>query len=264
MAGTMDKGTAPAPPAPVQHDGLAIASLICAFFIPPLGIVFGHVSRHMAKKEHRPKSGIALAGLILGWIFTAITAIGIIVAIAVGAAVSSTPSSSVQSPVPSQTSAPATTAPPSSPSTPSPAAPSGPEMLAMGESEIIATDGTPSATITVSSPAVTTQPADQYGSAPQNGYFVTVTVKVTADQAYTDGFDINPLDFYALSGGRHFDWDSGNAMFALASSDQELSAATLAAGETTSGKLVFDVSSPHGYIVYAPNLDGQPLAEWKY
>jgi hypothetical protein len=157
----------------------------------------------------------------------------------------------------------ATTTPPS-PSTPSPAAPSGPEMLAMGESEIIATDGTPSATITVSSPAVTTQPADQYGSAPQNGYFVTVTVKVTADQAYTDGFDINPLDFYALSGGRHFDWDSGNAMFALASSDQELSAATLAAGETTSGKLVFDVSSPHGYIVYAPNLDGQPLAEWKY
>ena len=30
------------------------------------------------------------------------------------------------------------------------------------------------------------------------------------------------------------------------------------------GKLAFDVSSPHGYIVYAPNLDGQPLAEWKY
>jgi hypothetical protein len=261
MAGTIDRGTAPAPPAPVQHDGLAIASLICAFFIPPLAIVFGHVSRHQAKKEHRAKSGIALAGLILGWIFTAV---GIIVAIAVSAAVSSTSSISVQPPVSSQTYAPPTTAPPTSPSTPSPAASSGPEMLAMGDSASITTGDTPSGTITVSSPAVTTRPADQYGSAPQHGYFVTVTVKVTADQAYTDGFDINPFDFYALSGGRHYEWSNGNAMFALPSSSQELGATTLAAGETTSGKLAFDVSSPHGYIVYAPNLDGQPLAEWKY
>ncbi len=264
MAGTIDRGAAPAPapPAPVQHDGLAIASLICAFFIPLLGIVFGHVSRHLAKKEHRPKSGIALAGLILGYIFTAV---GLIVAIAVGAAVStSTTAVSAQSTAPTQTSAPPTTASPSSPSTPSPAAPSGPKMLAMGDSVSITTGGTPSATITVSSPYVTTRPANQYGSAPQNGYFVTVTVKVTADQAYTSGFDINPFDFYALSGGTHYEWISGNAIFALASPSQELSTATLAAGENTSGKLAFDVSSPHGYIVYAPNLNGQPLAEWKY
>jgi hypothetical protein len=48
-------------PPPVQHDGLAVASLICAFFIPPPGIVFGHVSRHVAKQAHRAKPGIAWA-----------------------------------------------------------------------------------------------------------------------------------------------------------------------------------------------------------
>jgi hypothetical protein len=127
MAGTMDRGTAPAPapPAPVQHDGLAIASLICAFFIPLLGIVFGHVSRHLAKKEHRPKSGIALAGLIIGYIFMAV---GIIVAIAVGAAVStSTTAVSAQSTAPAQTSAPPTTAAPTTEApSPSPSVLTGP------------------------------------------------------------------------------------------------------------------------------------------
>ncbi len=262
MAGTIDRGPAPAPApqAPVQHDGLAIASLICAFFIPPLGIVFGHVSRHAAKQAHRAKSGIALAGLILGYIFTAA---GIIVAIAVGAAVSS--STTAVSGQPSASSQTTTSpSPAATPSASSPAVPSGPEMLAMGDSASVTTGGTPSATITVSAPVVTTRPADQYGSAPQNGYFVAVTVKVTADQAYTDGFDINPLDFYALSGGTHYGWGDGNAIWALSSSTKELNSATLAAGESTSGKLAFDVSSPHGYIVYAPNLDGQPLAEWKY
>jgi hypothetical protein len=111
MAGTIDKGMAPAPAPlmPPVHDGLAIASLICAFFISPLGIVFGHMSHHVSKQAHRAKSGIATAGLVLGYLFTAI---GIVVAIAVGAAVSSAPSASVQPPAPAQTSAPATTAAP--------------------------------------------------------------------------------------------------------------------------------------------------------
>jgi len=75
------------------------------FFIPPLGIVFGHVSRHAAKRAYRAKSGIALAGLILGYIFTAA---GIIVAIAVGAAVSTIPTAVSAHPAASaQASAPA-------------------------------------------------------------------------------------------------------------------------------------------------------------
>jgi hypothetical protein len=46
--------------------------------------------------------------------------------------------------------------------------------------------------------------------------------------------------------------------------NSELGYTTLAAGETASGKLVFDVPSRHGQIVYAPNYDGQPVAEWSY
>lgn len=109
MAGTIDKGMAPAPAPlmPPVHDGLAIASLICAFFIPPLGIVFGHMSHHVAKQAHRARSGIATAGLVLGYLFTAI---GIIVVIVVGAAASSTPS--VSAPPTARTYAPPTTAAP--------------------------------------------------------------------------------------------------------------------------------------------------------
>ncbi len=44
----------------------------------------------------------------------------------------------------------------------------------------------------------------------------------------------------------------------------ELNATTLNASETASGWLLFDLPSPHGKIVYAPNLDGQPLAYWKF
>ena len=82
MAGTINQGMAPAPTPlmPPVHDGLAIASLVSAFFIPPLGIIFGHISHHVSKQAHRARSGIATAGLVLGYLFTAI---GIIVAIVV-------------------------------------------------------------------------------------------------------------------------------------------------------------------------------------
>jgi len=130
----------------------------------------------------------------------------------------------------------------------------------LGSNDTGATEGT----VTISHPVLATQPADSYGSAPQNGYFVVVTAAAAADQGYTDGFDIYSGDFYALSGGSHYGESNGNSYDALADINTELNSSTLAAGETTSGKLVFDVSSPHGYIVYAPNMDGQPLAEWKY
>ena len=139
-------------------------------------------------------------------------------------------------------------------------------MLAMGDTETLGSNdtGATEGTATVSHPVIATQPADQYGSAPQNGYFVIVTVAATADQGYTGGYDVYSGDFYALSGGSHYTEGNGNSYSALADSSAELGYTTLAAGESTSGKLVFDVPSRHGYIVYAPNLDGQPLAEWKY
>jgi hypothetical protein len=94
---------------------------------------------------------------------------------------------------------------------------------------------------------------------------VIVHVKATADPAYTDGFDINELDFYDLTRGQHYDSGNGNAYNAL--SDRQSNAditTTLAAGETASGWMAFDVPSRHGKIVYSPNVDGQPIAEWSY
>ncbi|SRR6266704_2545568 len=152
--------------------------------------------------------------------------------------------------------------------TPTPApAEAGPDMLSPGQGETVGDTSTDTteAVITVRSAAVTTRAAQDYGSAPANGYFVVVRVSATADQAYTDGFGINELDFYALEGGSHYDPGNGNAYSALTDGQSNADVtATLAAGETSSGWIAFDVPRPHGQIVYAPNLDGQPLAEWSY
>ena len=144
--------------------------------------------------------------------------------------------------------------------------PSGPDMLTMGGTETVGSNdtGATEGTITVGSLVRATQPADSYGSAPKNGYFVIVTARAAADTGYTDGFDVSSSDFYALSGGSHYDEANGNSYDALSDSSDELGYTTLAAGERVSGKMVFDVPSRHGKIVYAPNYDGQPLAEWSY
>jgi Domain of unknown function (DUF4190) len=76
--------SAPLPPT-ADADGAAIAALICAFFFPILGIIFGHVSRGQAKRAGKQPSGVATAGCVLGYIFTAITVI-VIIAVAVAAA----------------------------------------------------------------------------------------------------------------------------------------------------------------------------------
>ncbi len=90
-----------APPAPSQNDGLAIASLICGIFgfvCYPLGlflglaaVICGHISRKklVERTGSNEGGGLALAGLITGYIAISISVIiGIvyIVAIAIGAA----------------------------------------------------------------------------------------------------------------------------------------------------------------------------------
>jgi hypothetical protein len=245
------------------NDGLATASLVLGFtgftVLPFLGsllaVIFGHRSRGAAKRAGRRTSGLATAGVWLGWIGLAgSTVMAIVIAVAITSAGNGTVSTAAPAASPPAAAAPETPAP----------APS-PDMLAMGSAGSVTTGGIPSASITISGPVITTQPADPNGSAPQNGYFVTVTATMTADSSYSDGFSINAYDFYALSpGGGHYTEDNGHALYALSGSGQELSSSMLAASESTSGKLVFDVPSAHGQIVYAPNSDGQPLAEWSY
>jgi len=75
-----------APPATPTTSGLAIVSLLCGilFFIFPAGvaaIIFGHISRSDIRRSGGRKTGagMALAGLILGYIGTAIIPIILIV-----------------------------------------------------------------------------------------------------------------------------------------------------------------------------------------
>ncbi len=195
--------------------------------------------------------------LIASAVFVAVFAVAIILTAALSSAVnhaanpvarhstSAVPTQSYDTPAPAQT---------------------GPDMLTAGQAETIADDSnTTIGTVTVESARVTTWPAQAYGSKPANGYFVVVHVTAAADPAYTSGWDINELDFHALARGTHYDSGNGNAYDALADSQSNADlTATLAAGETSSGWMAFDVPSPHGQIVYAPNLDGQPVAEWSY
>jgi hypothetical protein len=149
--------------------------------------------------------------------------------------------------------------------TPAPAQ-AGPDMLTAGQAETLGDDSDATVgTITVGSVRVTTRPADpEFGSAPANGYYLIARVQAAADPAYADGFSIYTGDFYALAAGEHYDEGNGNAYEALRDPDTELSYSTLAAGETAHGTLVFDLPGRHGRIVYAPNSDGQPVAEWSY
>lgn len=66
---------------PPQTNPLAIASLICAFLFAPLGIVFGHLSLSQIKKSGEEGRGLAVAGLVIGYLIT----IGTVLALVAGA-----------------------------------------------------------------------------------------------------------------------------------------------------------------------------------
>jgi len=235
---------------PPEHDAFAIISLVGAFLLPILGIIFGHLSNHRAKLAHRAKSGLAVAGLVLGYLFTGITALVIIIIVATASSLSST----------------ATLTPPASSSAPAapaaPAAPKAPSTMGLtpGQS-VTVTDMGYHGTVTITSAKVVNRPQTEFGSAPAHGHFVIVTVKATA--ASGGQLMINPADFYAKVAGQHISFTDGNAMGATDSS-QDLTFSTLNGGESTTGQIVFDVPSAHGQIVYAPGLDSQALAAWNY
>jgi peptidyl-prolyl cis-trans isomerase B (cyclophilin B) len=66
-------------PPPRPTNGFAVASLICAFLAAPLGIIFGHVSLSQIKRTGEDGRGLAIAGLIIGYLVT----IGSIIALVV-------------------------------------------------------------------------------------------------------------------------------------------------------------------------------------
>lgn len=51
-------------------NALAIVGFVLAFVVPPGGIVCGHIARRQIRTTQEQGDGLALAGLILGYVFT--------------------------------------------------------------------------------------------------------------------------------------------------------------------------------------------------
>jgi peptidyl-prolyl cis-trans isomerase B (cyclophilin B) len=49
---------------------MAVASLICSFLFAPLGIIFGHISLSQIKRTGEDGHGLAVAGLVIGYLIT--------------------------------------------------------------------------------------------------------------------------------------------------------------------------------------------------
>ncbi len=71
------QGAAPAA-TPAPSNGLSIAALILAIFIPPVGLILGIVAMVKSKKAGQ-KNGLALAAIIIGSVLTVIEGILLIV-----------------------------------------------------------------------------------------------------------------------------------------------------------------------------------------
>lgn len=58
---------------PPRTNNMAVASLVCAFLFAPLGIVFGHISLSQIKRNGEQGRGMAVAGLVIGYVLTALS-----------------------------------------------------------------------------------------------------------------------------------------------------------------------------------------------
>lgn len=72
-------GTPGHPPRPT--NSLAIASLVCAFVLAPLGVVFGHMSLAQIKRTGEQGRGLAIAGLIVGYLVIVAAIVVVVVSV---------------------------------------------------------------------------------------------------------------------------------------------------------------------------------------
>ncbi|MEW2479889.1 MmpS family transport accessory protein [Mycobacterium sp. NPDC049093] len=74
------------PPAPSPTNRTAIVALIFSLLIAPVGLVLGYVARSQIRRSHEGGAGLAVAAIIIGWIWT-LASIVIAIAIFTGAVV---------------------------------------------------------------------------------------------------------------------------------------------------------------------------------
>jgi hypothetical protein len=154
-------------------------------------------------------------------------------------------------------------APASPVSAPSPSAapsPTGVPRAVIGTAEEFTQSGVPALTITPYAPVIATGPIDMYSDGPQNGYFVSFKLVAAG---LTDNTEVDSTEFYVKQGADRYDEGDGNA-YEGPHAGSELSYSELNTGDVTTGWLTFDLHSPHGKLVYAPNLDGGPLQIWRF
>jgi peptidyl-prolyl cis-trans isomerase B (cyclophilin B) len=70
-----------------KTNGLAIAALVSSFFVSILGIILGFVALNQIKTSGEQGRGLALAGIIIGFVAVGITILIIIISAAVAASV---------------------------------------------------------------------------------------------------------------------------------------------------------------------------------
>ena len=68
-------------PQPKPTNSLAIVSLVCAFVFAPLGILFGHISLSQIKKTGEEGRGLAIAGLVISYVVTALAILVIVLSV---------------------------------------------------------------------------------------------------------------------------------------------------------------------------------------
>lgn len=66
-------------PAQQQTNTMAIVALVGSFFIPLVGIICGHISLNQIKKSGEQGRGLAMAGLIIGYVYTALIVVFVII-----------------------------------------------------------------------------------------------------------------------------------------------------------------------------------------
>ncbi len=62
-------------PRPAGTSGLAITALVLAFLFPIIGLILGYVARSQIKKTGEQGDGLAIAAIVIGWVFTALVVI---------------------------------------------------------------------------------------------------------------------------------------------------------------------------------------------
>ena len=76
-------------PATQKTNVLAIVSLVSSFFISLVGIITGHIALSQIKRTGENGRGLAIAGLIIGYVYIAFIVLMVIIAIIVSVAAAS-------------------------------------------------------------------------------------------------------------------------------------------------------------------------------